>query len=163
MIDLPRQQSPAETEDMSPGETSDAYTDRLVRAGSELGINRQCSIGYHAECSDPQGVRCRCTCHAEASAPEQSDEEKLRTVIALAIPDVIADAEMRGYKRQLSDRVEHVLAAMILTDTEVAEISAYLMGSGAPRAVQLATRLSHAQGSWAKAGADILKRQVANG
>lgn len=94
---------------------------------------------------------------------ERSNEEKLRTVIAMAIPDVIADAEMRGYKRQLDERIEHILAAMILTDAEVAEIGGYLMGSGAPRAVQLATRLSHAQGSWAKAGVDILKRQVANG
>lgn len=25
--------------------------------------HRQCSIGYHAECSDPDGESCGCVCH----------------------------------------------------------------------------------------------------
>lgn len=25
--------------------------------------NRQCSIGYHDECTDPNGQRCKCPCH----------------------------------------------------------------------------------------------------
>lgn len=25
--------------------------------------NRQCSIGYHSQCSDPDGERCGCPCH----------------------------------------------------------------------------------------------------
>ena len=25
--------------------------------------NRQCSIGYHEECSDPRGENCGCPCH----------------------------------------------------------------------------------------------------
>jgi hypothetical protein len=25
--------------------------------------NRQCSIGYHEECSDPNGYECDCNCH----------------------------------------------------------------------------------------------------
>lgn len=25
--------------------------------------NRQCSIGYHEECSDPSGEKCGCPCH----------------------------------------------------------------------------------------------------
>lgn len=25
--------------------------------------NRQCSIGYHEECSDPEGESCGCPCH----------------------------------------------------------------------------------------------------
>lgn len=25
--------------------------------------NRQCSIGYHEECSDPEGEQCGCVCH----------------------------------------------------------------------------------------------------
>lgn len=25
--------------------------------------NRQCSIGYHAECTDPAGEKCGCVCH----------------------------------------------------------------------------------------------------
>ena len=30
--------------------------------------NRQCSIGYHRECTDPEGVRCKCPCHILARA-----------------------------------------------------------------------------------------------
>lgn len=26
-------------------------------------MNRQCSIGYHWECSDPLGYECDCRCH----------------------------------------------------------------------------------------------------
>lgn len=27
------------------------------------GRNRQCSIGWHEECSDPEGRECGCVCH----------------------------------------------------------------------------------------------------
>jgi len=43
------------------------WTDELVRRGEKKGINRQCSIGYHEECSDPSGDECRCHCHPWAS------------------------------------------------------------------------------------------------
>jgi hypothetical protein len=52
-----------------PGEDDGAYTDRLVGcAGEDMRPydhrrNRQCSIGWHAECSDPAGVQCECPCH----------------------------------------------------------------------------------------------------
>lgn len=58
------------------------YTDYLTGAGAkERGVNfatdpktgknyvytpsrnRQCSIGYHEECSDPDGESCGCPCH----------------------------------------------------------------------------------------------------
>jgi hypothetical protein len=41
----------------------DVYTDERIRAGAAMGIFRQCSIGYHFECSDPPGDECRCRCH----------------------------------------------------------------------------------------------------
>ena len=50
------------------GETDAQYTDRLTGAdgGNPPYLehrNRQCSIGYHSECSDPEGERCKCPCH----------------------------------------------------------------------------------------------------
>lgn len=46
------------------GETPEAWTDRLLTiAREQAGTNRQCSIGWHLECSDPKGEKCRCTCH----------------------------------------------------------------------------------------------------
>lgn len=55
------------------GETDEAYTDRLTGADGTDRVpydhrrNRQCSIGYHDECSDPLGERCECPCHTEES------------------------------------------------------------------------------------------------
>jgi hypothetical protein len=57
--------SPVETEERLAGESMSAYTDRLARLGSERGVYRQCSIGWHYECSDPRGQKCRCNCHPE--------------------------------------------------------------------------------------------------
>lgn len=54
---------------MLTGETIDQYTDRLTGADGtnrrpyDHPRNRQCSIGYHNECSDPAGERCKCPCH----------------------------------------------------------------------------------------------------
>lgn len=56
---------------MLPGEASEQYTDRLTGADGtgrrpyDHPRNRQCSIGYHGECSDPNGYRCKCPCHRE--------------------------------------------------------------------------------------------------
>jgi hypothetical protein len=58
--------------DMPPaldGETDAQYTDRLTGADGtgrrpyDHSRNRQCSIGWHDECSDPAGVTCECPCH----------------------------------------------------------------------------------------------------
>lgn len=40
------------------------YTGRLLQLAREHSVNRQCSIGYHDECSDPYGDSCMCSCHA---------------------------------------------------------------------------------------------------
>ena len=33
--------------------------------------NRQCSIGYHEECSDPEGETCGCVCHVIVKAVDE--------------------------------------------------------------------------------------------
>jgi hypothetical protein len=48
----------------APNETGVEYTGRLLKLAREYGTNRQCSIGYHNECSDPAGESCMCSCHA---------------------------------------------------------------------------------------------------
>lgn len=64
--------------DMPPaleGESDFAYTDRLTGADGKKQIPynhkrfRQCSIGWHGECSDPDGDECECPCHNDASDP----------------------------------------------------------------------------------------------
>lgn len=48
-------------------ETEASWSNRLVAKGVEYGVYRQCSIGWHAECSQRQIVGescpCRCYCH----------------------------------------------------------------------------------------------------
>lgn len=49
-------------------ESVDDYTNRLVGVTGEgcpydHRRNRQCSIGFHDECTDPHGATCRCPCH----------------------------------------------------------------------------------------------------
>jgi len=52
-----------------PDETNEQYTDRLTGADKTGKCpypeyrNRQCSIGYHSECTDPKGEQCKCPCH----------------------------------------------------------------------------------------------------
>jgi hypothetical protein len=52
-----------------PGESDDAYTNRLLGIGDTYPYDhrrgRQCSIGWHEECSDPSGASCECPCHPE--------------------------------------------------------------------------------------------------
>lgn len=60
-----------------PGESDDAYTDRLTGADGTGRVpydhsrNRQCSIGWHSECSDPLGGVCQCPCHTEIGKLER--------------------------------------------------------------------------------------------
>ncbi len=74
-----RQWSPRETYPMCKGSlNADAWTDEMSRAGALLGINRQCSIGWHEECSDRYEVgdtpsTCRCACHAHEPGPDAED------------------------------------------------------------------------------------------
>jgi hypothetical protein len=54
-----------------PSESDAEYTDRLTGADGTDRVPykerrfRQCSIGYHDECSDPQGAECQCPCHQQ--------------------------------------------------------------------------------------------------
>lgn len=60
------------------GETLDEYTDRLTGADGtdrrpyDHHRNRQCSIGWHEECSDPAGERCKCPCHPLGMPAEET-------------------------------------------------------------------------------------------
>jgi hypothetical protein len=47
------------------GEDNGAWTNRVLSHAKEHGTNRQCSIGWHGECSDPAGEQCMCLCHAD--------------------------------------------------------------------------------------------------
>jgi hypothetical protein len=53
------------------GEDDFAWTNRLLVAGRERGYWRQCSIGWHDECSVTRGYAapgaCKCPCHTQAS------------------------------------------------------------------------------------------------
>ena len=44
------------------GESDAAWTQRMINERMP-GTNRQCSIGWHSECSDPDGDECTCPCH----------------------------------------------------------------------------------------------------
>lgn len=78
------------------GESGIAYTKRLLSHAREAGTFRQCSIGYHWECSDPDGESCNCSCHAvgitltreqlEAWAGRELDDEEV-VALELAIPN----------------------------------------------------------------------------
>lgn len=41
----------------------DEWTDEMTRRAAAAGTRRQCSIGWHVECSDRAGAECRCACH----------------------------------------------------------------------------------------------------
>lgn len=51
-----------ESNPRQPYESLEDYTDRLIRE-RKPGTFRQCSIGWHEECSDPEGFECACDCH----------------------------------------------------------------------------------------------------
>lgn len=54
---------------MLKGETCDQYADRLTGADRTDRVPydhrryRQCSLGWHRECSDSKGRVCECPCH----------------------------------------------------------------------------------------------------
>lgn len=50
-----------------PDETAMEWTTRVLTHAREHGTNRQCSIGWHEECSDPRGESCQCLCHDRAA------------------------------------------------------------------------------------------------
>lgn len=51
-----------------PGESAMEWTNRALSHAGEHGTNRQCSIGWHGECSDSglgEAAECNCICHGE--------------------------------------------------------------------------------------------------
>jgi hypothetical protein len=66
-----------------PDETPAAYTDRLTGADRtdrrpyDHARNRQCSIGYHDECSDPAGETCECPCHTTMLPKPRHDDPRV--------------------------------------------------------------------------------------
>lgn len=49
-----------------PDETAEAWTDRILSHATEHGTYRQCSLGWHEECSQRQlgaDADCKCICH----------------------------------------------------------------------------------------------------
>lgn len=70
------------------GPTGDAgtWTDAMAAEGRRSGVNRQCSIGWHGECSDPAGETCRCACHAHPAEPLPLTVEKLADALWQMMP-----------------------------------------------------------------------------
>lgn len=107
-----------------PGETDDQYTNRLTGADKtgrrpyDHPRNRQCSLGYHEECSDPAGERCKCPCHQEAKLmwdPARSAEPHVGDQMDVVVPvriDSISDSgvawsilpDRMVYYRELDER-----------------------------------------------------------
>ena len=51
-----------------PGESAVDWTNRVLSHSGVHGTNRQCSIGWHGECSDRglgEAAECNCICHGE--------------------------------------------------------------------------------------------------
>lgn len=76
-----------------PGETPEIWTNRVLGIEGKDRIpydhrrNRQCSIGYHEECSDPNGIGCECPCHpwrvnAEYHVDQWNEKVPVGTVVA---------------------------------------------------------------------------------
>lgn len=65
------------------GETGEEYTDRLTGADRtdrrpyDHARNRQCSIGYHDQCSDPAGDTCGCPCHTTPPGEPRHDDPRV--------------------------------------------------------------------------------------
>jgi hypothetical protein len=74
---------------MLPGEGNDAYTNRLTGADGTDRVpydhhrNRQCSISWHGECTDPAGKTCKCPCHTETGKLELQVWELEESVVLL--------------------------------------------------------------------------------
>lgn len=104
------------------GETIEQYTDRLTGADGTGRVPydhrrfRQCSIGWHAECSDngaSEGEReCECPHHVED--PDGSDELDRDAAIEIAraiIKDKLYDAVRQGLS--MDDAVDVAAEAVI--------------------------------------------------
>ena len=57
------------------GESRESWTERITREAAKHGVYRQCSIGWHEECSQRRTpgpeCPCNCTCHIEGATEAQ--------------------------------------------------------------------------------------------
>jgi len=102
----------------------DDWTDQMIREGAKTGVNRQCSIGWHEECSDPEGESCKCACHPHA---EEEDVE----YVEVPLPALKALAGYADAARSQRDQ-DHVCsdAEQQQSDTEFRELIDALGGPG---------------------------------
>lgn len=102
-----------ETFPKRPDESNASWTDRLTKEAARHGVYRQCSIGWHAECSQRRtpgpSCPCNCSCHIKAAtddaespgdaqdapeAPAVTGEEYLRRAQAAAIREWVRTSEV---------------------------------------------------------------------
>lgn len=105
------------------GEDSDTYSDRLIGVHGEdqrpydHPRNRQCSIGWHTECSERRSLvpkNCRCPCH----------QDVLTTSTALPAPDALP-----GPVREAASRLAGLYGLPAVTAHKVMLIASRLGGT----------------------------------
>jgi hypothetical protein len=92
------------------GETDDAYTDRLTGADRTGRVpydhrrNRQCSIGWHRECTDPAGEACKCPCHTDSLPMPLAVQDAVLIAGARRLADLYDLPEVTGHRVMLIAR-----------------------------------------------------------
>lgn len=104
-----------------PGDgDGDGYTNRLTGADMknnrpyDHSRNRQCSIGWHSECTDPAGRSCECPCHKDVDVPDV-----LLSPIARAAADLVA--EMYDVPGKTGRRVMAATVSFVTPDAEISD------------------------------------------
>jgi hypothetical protein len=109
------------------GENDGQYTDRLTGADGTGRVpydhprNRQCSIGFHVECSERHvryGDQCRCPCHTAEGKLEMRLHEMEESLVAAY---AIASGQLGSDRPTHPGWSDRILAG---TANEVAEITA---------------------------------------
>jgi hypothetical protein len=107
------------------GESRESWTERLTREAAKSGVYRQCSIGWHEDCSQRRkpgpDCPCNCSCHVEEgwealvvpgnsqSAPEAPaavGEQYLRKAQAAAIREWVRTSRAELEQAQLVGGIE---------------------------------------------------------
>lgn len=133
------------------GEDSDAYTNRLTGYTESMGgaecpydhhRNRQCSIGYHSECSQritgDKGERTTLGATGGCECPHHTDPR-----LVAGMPHI------GGYARHLADSdtapgpaLDVLIDTLGATDAPLRELAAAWRATGAPDAVACADQLT---------------------
>lgn len=76
------------------GESDAAWTERLTREAARHGVYRQCSIGWHDECSQRRkpGPECPCNCSCHTETPEDGSEAATGAPLASQGPTAVAES-----------------------------------------------------------------------